>query len=191
MHRTIFAIDPSIGSLGYALHENGCITSAGVIKQKGNQGGYHWRGAGMASTVAQLVVGIPKVHVVIETPTNWFNERGMASKDSEAVQKLYYVVGAIVGVCQGILNVDSVWGVDPNKWKGQTPKKIMQTRCEKYLGVMDLKLPDRAPHDTAEAVLLAAYAHTADKGDRWFTQLTHIASDRRPELSVDELVERR
>jgi hypothetical protein len=90
---------------------------------------------------------------IIEIPSNWFCERGQSSKDSEAVQKLYFTVGASVLALAHTTGIMCVWGVHPEQWKGQTPKNIMLNRAEKLAGIRINN------HDAAEAILLGAYAH--------------------------------
>ena len=160
----LLAIDPSLRNLGFGLlSDSGRITAAGLLKQVTDPLiDYHIRGCWMAHNVYQLIctlgtdVSIP-INVVIETPANWFGPRGQVSKDNEAVQKLYYLVGAVIGILTQHPWVHSIWSVAPT-WKGQTPKEIMIKRARSYARSQDLVLNKDAPDDTAEALLLARYA---------------------------------
>lgn len=100
----------------------------------------------------------------VETPDNWFNERGMDSKNAGDVQKLYWFVGYLVAQIANrgiLLNLEEIWTVVPKAWKGQTPKGIMVDR-----GVAELSArsgivfddENRLPDDAAEACLLARIA---------------------------------
>lgn len=93
--------------------------------------------------------------VVCESPTNWFNDKGMASKDHESVQRLYWEVGAIVATLARMPHWHSCWTVSP-AWKGQTPKPIMVNRCAQWLRTHERPAP--TSHDMAEAILLSREA---------------------------------
>ncbi len=160
----IVAIDPSIGSLGYAaLTPKGDILAAGVISQHTSRDeDYHARGFYMAQTIERRIKDISEemqegVDVLIEVPANWFCERGSASKDNEAVQKLYYQVGAIIGLLATLPYVRGVWTVQPHQWKGQTPKAVMVKRALAYASAQGVFLQEKIPHDTFEALLLGVY----------------------------------
>ena len=161
----IIAVDPSISSLGCALVSfEGIPLNAWFIHQRtARSHDYHRRAFAMAWLLRTLIESIGDeqkevAEVVIETPVNWFTPRAIRSKDSEAVQRLYYCVGAIAGLAATAANVSSIWGVGP-KWKGQTPKDIMLRRAYKYLQDHEKSFTaEYMPHDVAEALLLGRYA---------------------------------
>lgn len=159
----ILSIDPSMTSLGYAILQGEVLQSAGFIKQQTSSSvDYHARGAYMAAEVIRIISvlepPVPLLDVVIEAPANWFDSRGTASKDSEAVQKLYYQVGLLVGMLCNHDAVRSVWCCTPGQWKGQTPKPIMVTRSQRFTAAQGIFLPDHVPHDVHEAILLGRWA---------------------------------
>ncbi len=90
--------------------------------------------------------------VVIELPDNWTCERGTKSKDSGAIQKVYLQVGMIISLFAGNRNIDNVYVVEPNGWKGQTPKHIMRGRCAEYCQQQGFPMPD--DDDAMEAIML-------------------------------------
>lgn len=145
------------------MQPDGRILRAGCIKQSGGNDGYHRRGLYMAHAVAQIVDSTDRdadqhfVDVIVETPTNWFNEKGQASKDNEAIQRLYYFVGALMATLSAHPQVYAIWAVDPVQWKGTTPKDIMVARALKHAAAQAMNLPLRTPHDTCEAILLAKF----------------------------------
>lgn len=161
----LFAIDPSVSNLGYALLQfNANIVTCGFVKQTSDTLiDYHARGLWMAQNVYFLIGGMlgdhssDKLDTIIEIPTNWFNQRGQQSKDNEAVQKLYYTVGCIVAVLVSHPHIKSIWCTSP-VWKGNVPKKIMVERAQHMARAQGRELKKGCPHDTAEAILLARWA---------------------------------
>lgn len=126
---------------------------------------YHTRAYWMAENVAHFAAlsltpfrPDPKIDVIIEVPNNWFTDKGMGSKDSEDIQKLYFQVGAIIGVLASVEWVQGVWCVTPNTWKGTTPKPVMVQRAQTFAQQQHVFLRQNTPHDTCEAILLARYA---------------------------------
>ncbi len=160
----LFTIDPSIANLGYALlASNAGIRTCGLLKQTSDpMMNYHTRGLDMARHVGGLLSNLidepqSRVDMIIEVPANWFNQRGQASKDNEAIQKLYYTTGAIVALMSMHPLVEAIWCTTP-VWKGSVPKKIMVQRAHKYAQSQGRELSPDVPHDTAEALLLARWA---------------------------------
>jgi hypothetical protein len=149
--------------LGYCLHTNeGIVRNTGVIQQHTDaEVAYQTRAKAMADTVERLINILIEwdelVDVIIETPENWFGPKGMDSKNSDAVQRLYWQVGVIVGILSHTANVSGIWCVGPTQWKGQTPKPVMLARALKYTAEQQIFLPETIPHDTAEAVLLGRF----------------------------------
>lgn len=219
--RPIIAIDPSLKNLGFAVIDwSGLIRHAIILQQLTSHNvSYHARGLWMAREVHRLIdnvvlpnilqhmpQGLPLVQrdqldVVMEVPTNWFNERGIASKDDEAVQKLYYQVGAIVGTLCAHPNVSGIWVVEPMQWKGQAPKNVMKERAFKYAARQGINLPDTVPHDTCEAILLARFgmAHYDEGGennprpDSYTTPLVNLCIRRghleQSQFSVEDFID--
>lgn len=176
--RYLLAIDPSINNLGYAIFsKGGALIHAGFLQQEADRSlDYRARSLAMAQGVERLLdlstegdVLAPhfqSVDLLIETPENWFGGRGMASKDDEAVQKLYLLVGTVIGTMAASLVVGSIWGAFPTAWKGQTPKDIMKSRAIRYAGTQGINLPPSVPHDTCEAILLGKKGYEAFVGGK-------------------------
>ncbi len=175
----ILAIDPSIQSLGYALgatgKKNPTFFEAGVIKISSRHAKYHVRGLHMAMNIIHILPPTSTVDVVIETQTNWFTHRGMASKDNEAIQKLYYTTGCLVTHLAICPSVRRIFGVSPNQWKGQLPKKVMIDRATHLLELQNKRLIPQTPHDTYEAVMILEYAnqHLNTKNQNKKLELIH------------------
>lgn len=152
----------SIYSLSLARHRY-----AGLVSQS-SEGDWKERAIQMARVVKEIAVqelgkGARRTRAVIETPDNWFTDRGEDSKRDEAVQKLYWFVGHLVGALEGLMYhagyIQDIWTVVPKAWKGQTPKPIMHDRGVKALTDQGWILdPKKFKHDVAEAVLLARIA---------------------------------
>ena len=106
--------------------------------------------------------------VIVETPSNWFTEKGQASKDVEAVQKLYYFCGNLIArfADEGL----PVWSIRPEAWKGQTPKRLMVRRSLERFEKYGIEPAPGMTHDAHEAHLLAVHAaHRATIHPRWIT----------------------
>lgn len=120
---------------------------------------YTARAVEMASSIGKIVREVESyVIAVVETPSNWFNDKGTKSKDAESIQRLYWTVGAIVNQLVMEPVCAEVWTVRPEVWKGQTPKPVMRGRVEAYLKTFGRVLPEEAPDDTSDAVWLAKTA---------------------------------
>jgi len=154
------AIDPSLVSLGLAVLEStGKPHLLQHIKQHNTAANWHARALQMATAVQYTLsqnLPLSPFAVLVETPANWFCERGQDSKNSEAVQKLYFVTGAICASLFEIPACRGIWSVDPGQWKGQSPKSVMLTRAQRYCARYDINLM-HAPSDVAEALLLGVY----------------------------------
>lgn len=162
----LISIDPSLRSLGYAIFKRSmALVVAGVARpRKARIAGksYHQRGVVLADDLWRYLESFmdskKSADIIIEVPTNWFNERGMTSKDNEAIQKLYYFVGTLIGILYNKPNVFSIWGVTPMAWKGSAPKPVMVERAYKYLKNLGRDTDIKMPHDTCEALLLGRFA---------------------------------
>ena len=162
----IMAVDPSIASLGLAFSRfDGGIIDARFLRQiTGRQVDYHVRAFAMAQMLRAIAFEVSTdlkadLTFVLEVPANWFTGRALKSKDNEAVQKLYYTCGIILGVLTQTACIDSTWVVTP-RWKGQVPKNIMKRRALQHIR-SDFQghiVDESMPHDVAEAILLARYA---------------------------------
>lgn len=161
----ICSVDISIKNLGYAfLKPEGEIVTVGILQQDTPQSvDYHTRGWHMARQLLRVIEEAAEsiegpLDVILEVPSNWFDSRGMDSKNSEAVQKLYYQAGAIVGALATSKGVHSIWTVTPIQWKGTTPKDVMVRRAKAFAGAQGIFLRNGIPHDSCEALLLGKYA---------------------------------
>jgi hypothetical protein len=166
----LLGIDPGIENLGWGLVKvDGTKMSPrpvgfGAIKQStATSVPYQARALSIASNVVSLVASLEvSVHIICETPGNWFNAKGEASKDSEAVQKLYWTTGAILGGLGAYHGLSAaamtMWVVEPRDWKGQVEKPMMRQRNIAWLDQYGLALPESAPMDTSDALGLARKA---------------------------------
>jgi len=189
----LISIDPSLRSLGYAVFKkNKDLIVAGVarprkVKIVGKS--YHQRGAILADDLWRYLESFidseKSADIIIELPTNWFNERGMTSKDNEAIQKLYYFVGALIGILYNKPNVFSIWGVSPMAWKGTTPKPVMIERAYKYLKTMGKDTDIKMPHDTCEALLLGRFAFSKQIIDTYSDPFNYIYDFRTYKSCID------
>lgn len=172
----LISIDPSISSLGTAFHDyKGSLEEACLLTNT-NSTSMPWqeRAEFMARATAEFWwrrltmnrIAYGALIVVIEMPENWFGERGMQSKDSEAIQKLYFFTGMLIkslSIC--LTYVHQILLVTPTRWKGQVPKPVMVQRAFKYLKKQDFQWPEGGmSDDIAEAILLGKY--TLEKGEQ-------------------------
>lgn len=165
----VIGIDPSLGKLGmsiYSLHQQQTETFWYITQPLG---GPDWmsRAVRMAQGTVDLVDrhwntevdGENRVVAAVETPSNWFTDKGMDSKNAGDIQKLYWFVGHLTScliASAAWLDLAEIWTVVPNAWKGQTPKSIMVTRAVTHLRESSIEFDEKdLPHDAAEAVLLA------------------------------------
>lgn len=164
----LLSIDPSIVSLGWALHhgvdKDMEFLRAGAISQKTHTD-YYFRGAAACYTLRHLISSTvekgQEVWVVIECPANWFSEKGIQSKDNEAVQKVYACVGALVSGLVFHPDVSQIYTVSPSGWKGNAQKQHMIRRWERLRRIKGIHIREEkgsVPHDTIEAIMLARAA---------------------------------
>jgi hypothetical protein len=170
----VIGIDPSLGNLGMSIYSLNRQKTEKVYFIHQPLGGSDWmlRATQMAMQVEHEIVMLSRldmnrVFLIIETPSNWFTEKGMDSKNAGDIQKLYWFVGCIAHACAHY-PVDELWTVIPSAWKGQTPKPIMVDRACTHLEDCNVRDKDGnlvisdginpIPHDAAEAVLLAKIA---------------------------------
>lgn len=159
----IVAIDPSIRSCGIAYRSDGGAVEFGVIAlPTDSRTVVDWtvRAMAVADTVFRMVgrwygSDLRDIDVVIEMPSHWHSAKGLASEASEDIQKVYTVVGMIVGSLRPYASTISI--VRPNVWKGSTPKPIMVARSKRLLHGHDQSTIDALPHDAHEAVCLAEW----------------------------------
>lgn len=151
-------VDPSIRRLGVAYYEHNKLREAYLLSQDGKD---DWRRRAMA--MCHRLCGL--IHFVIppdtsfdiltEIPENWQGERGVTSRDSEAVQKLYYFVGLMAAMLP-LTGARYVSGVTPTRWKGQIPKRIMIKRGLTWCEEQDV-VPTFEDDNVMEAILLGKY----------------------------------
>ena len=158
----LVTIDPSQNSLGMAFFSlAGLPHTALHIKRKvSTPGDWHSQAMQMATAVSHTVAVYrydEALTVLIELPANWFGVRGMHSKNSGAIQKLYFTTGAICAFLQTEPTCVAIWGVSPSSWKGQVSKDIMLNRARNYCTTHEIDIQGCAD-DVAEALLLGKYA---------------------------------
>lgn len=178
MNKIIFAVDPSIRSLGWAviMPGVGTVLEAGYIKNKSKDNDdYAARAVAMGILTRSTLYTAcsrsrgPRADVIVEQPAAWLSAKGLASMHSESIQRLYYFVGALCGLLIDCDVVDSIWCIPASKWKGQTPKDVITRRVARRLEAQGKKLPKKTPDDTVEAIQLGAYAskHIEKVGSSW------------------------
>lgn len=160
----VVAIDPSIRSLGLACsticHPRPVFCS-GIEQRTDTDESWQGRALGMAMIAMSVLIeqlnqhDIDEVIAVVECPNNWFTGRGISSKDNEAVQKLYFFVGALLQQLSILSSVKHCFTVTPGDWKGQVGKSVMLSRAAHYYSTYDLNWPASITDDAAEAILLA------------------------------------
>ncbi len=161
----IIAIDPSIRAVGLAIRgsgRDGKIESFGQIELESTSHEWTQRAAAMARCVVVRCMGYMCGGVdnefILETPEHWANSaRGRDSENNEAVQKVYWVVGAIIGMISTQLSTrDTIHVVRPSQWKGNVSKPMMVERAKRHLTECDLTAC-KFSHDAYEAVCLASW----------------------------------
>jgi len=95
---------------------------------------------------------------VTETQENWFGEKGEHSKNSGAIQKLYFFTGILCKAMSELPRMNSIYGIGPTQWKGQAPKDVMQKRAVKFGKSMNEFIKTGMKHDAGEALLIGKYA---------------------------------
>ena len=156
INNTLISIDPSIRVLGVSVWRDNKLYSAYTLRTTGKYLTWQDRALTMACRVGSIIVNHQPSIVVIEIHENWHSQRGNVSKDSESIQKLYYYVGLQAGLLPYIYGQDgsvTVLGITPNTWKGNVPKNVMLTRCNKVVKQQKLNW-DIKDHNVAEAILL-------------------------------------
>jgi hypothetical protein len=144
----IITLDPSINDCGYAIfRKNRSLHSYGVIKP---EKGLEWKEKAYSillkieSLKAYCNEDLEKI--IYEMPEIWFSARGQISKESGALEKLYFVCGMIQGKFEYI-----AYPLTPSQWKGQLPKDVTLERiCKKY------HLKDITSHE-ADAIAIGDY----------------------------------
>ncbi len=160
----ILAIDPSTLSTGVALFDGINILACGCVSatdDKSHKLGYLERALLMVDSIAAwMPYDQGEITVVVETPAHWASARGSDSEASESVQKLYWMVGALIERLIGLSIVDTVYSVHPTDWKGHVPKTVMVERSKAWLlsknRYTEAEREDM-PHDTHEAITLARW----------------------------------
>lgn len=101
-----------------------------------------------------------EVNIIIELPEVWASERGERSARAGSMQLVYFMVGAVIGAFNGQAPAYAAYGVTAAKWKGQTPKEIMVSRCLREWQRQEVKAFS-ADHNACEAALLGLQAAKA------------------------------
>lgn len=163
----IVAVDPSLHNLGFAvLHLDTARTPIVTQFTFRNSATLDYRTRAMAvcqhvAVAINTVTKSEQAMFVLECPTNWFTSKGMASKDNEAVQRLYFLAGMLLATAAHCKGIYSCWGIEPGQWKGTTPKPVMMQRAINHLqkGAGPVQDLNEMPSDAAEAFLLARHAY--------------------------------
>lgn len=127
---TILCLDPSIRALGWAVFviggETPKLTAYNVKKL--NLEGESWivRAKVMLEVVKDLENEYCPAHIYIETPSHYSAGKGEVARNSGAILKLMFLVGAVYGAFK-----DQVTLLPVSRWKGNVPKEITQRRMLK------------------------------------------------------------
>lgn len=178
MKRHLLTIDPSIGALGFAIHDlAGKVLGVGTIKQTQTSKHYTTRALTMTRVLRYTIGHLPISVVVMELPQQWTSIRAIKSRDAESIQKLYYTAGSMLYAM-----FDSgydLWFVKPTAWKGQAPKRVMVKRAEQWLAKSKFAFQSINHHE-AEAVLLGKFAYEHRENEsaiRFSLPLQQVAQD--------------
>ncbi len=157
----LVAIDPSILSCGIAIgngHMESIPYEVYTLTQPDNGVHYMQRALRMADEIISMAraytnpdIHKDKVRILLEVPMNFHSMKGVAARESEGIQKLYALCGAILA--QARREHFTLLIVSP-KWKGQVPKDAMVVRALRYLHMHPKR---KISHDAAEAALLYRY----------------------------------
>ena len=170
----LLAIDPSLANLGVALLDGmgHLVEVVQVTHHMDTHVPWEFRAAHMSLFLGYFIPSIlegRRVAVIIEVPSNWFSEKGQGSKDKGDVQKLYFFTGALATALAVCPLVHSVWGVHPEQWKGQTPKKVVMQRLAKRCEREGFE--EIIHNDAAEAAMLGVYSHERREPDNEMSEV--------------------
>lgn len=147
---TTIAVDPSMRSLGIAVAYDDVLAHSYTLEMKlPTSVSDQVRSLRTSQAVYQLLRPLTEgpTRAVLEVPANWGSGKGLDSRRSGSIQKLFYTAGAISHALS--LLADELWFVEPGTWKGQLDKGKMVARAKRVAGVESF-----ASHDEAEAVML-------------------------------------
>jgi hypothetical protein len=164
----LVTIDPSLRNLGFTIFtmlNNGIRTvdwlgDISLTPPIPKETTWIQIASSMANATYKLLynhVGHIPVAFIVETQENWAGPKGIHSKDTGAIQKLYFFTGILSHKLTRITTPLGVWGVGPTHWKGQTPKKIMIRRAKAFCAELNINHAKFSDH-AAEALLLGRYA---------------------------------
>lgn len=161
----VISIDPSIHNLGIAVaNTDRVITEATLIRSSKDQSA-NWQSAALTMSeavsliITTAIADDPEGYILVsEMPENWFGERGEDSKNSEAVQKLYFYVGYQMSLLRRQYPSIKMFLVTPTVWKGQTPKTITLKRAVALLAKqgVSLKVLDL---NVSDAIMIGQFAY--------------------------------
>lgn len=167
MKWTLITIDPSLRNLGIAMfgmtdeHISSLMCLGGIHNPAKDNDDWFLRASLMVQAVETFiesvrVTGEPFL-LVTETQENWFGPKGEDSKNSGAIQKLYFFTGALSQLFPRVANYEGAYGIGPSTWKGQVSKEVMMDRAHRWLEAKGWGEPLNMTHDIAEALLLGKY----------------------------------
>lgn len=150
-------IDPSINTCGWAIvsSKRGLIKCGLILGDSKRD----WTCAAfnMAVKVAEVCPHAGG-RITIELPQTWSSSRGIPAKMGGAIQKLYFLVGAIYVRLGGACHL-----VPVSKWKGNVPKKVTYHRMKSKYG---FKFPPNDKNfNVSDAIGLADYGLTLNDYD--------------------------
>ena len=132
----VFAIDPSVNYLGWAIMEPGFVVAHGTVNA------VQMKEASWTERIGWMIEAIDDVAqkfvfdtVAMEQPETWGAYKSMASSRSGSLQILTLLVGALTYWAILAAGVESVKLIKVSQHKGQLPKRVTQSRMERKYNV--------------------------------------------------------
>ena len=126
------SIDPSLRNMGWVARSGDALLGMGLIRGP-REGEWVERIAQLKDAVLKAFNQYACCYVVIELPQKFSGARHDVGVNSEAVQKLYFLVGYITALFHGAQI--PIFHVRPSQWKGGVSKKITQHRVKRRHGI--------------------------------------------------------
>lgn len=137
MQRSIIAIDPGIGSTGWAYWEAraGRVPTAVGLVREGSDGEWQDRAFYQARRLMNELPNRNDVDFYCEMPIFFAGTTGgIASVGTGSLQKLCFYIGCVRALTAFFYKYSDFHPVLVRDWKGQLPKKIVNKRIVQLLG---------------------------------------------------------
>jgi Holliday junction resolvasome RuvABC endonuclease subunit len=140
---TLLSIDPGVNDLGWATwswrrrKRLEAPLSCGVFSAR-DRGGLkrHWslKIEDLMGQLWRVVEDLELRHVAIEMPESMGGAKGIAARKRGDVVHLAYCVGYVAAIAHA--KSATVDPVRVSRWKGQLPKRVVQARVERAIGLV-------------------------------------------------------